>query len=120
MDKTRIPTNSKICPDSTCAISVRRKGQILLVVGILVLSTTNSMFWADVAVFRGYLGPGGMQVDSSGKYNLTKCTGGVAGSIDRSVFGPDHTYQHPTARVSELVSSFETLLNLKTTFLSWI
>ncbi|XP_075241526.1 heparan-alpha-glucosaminide N-acetyltransferase-like [Convolutriloba macropyga] len=47
---------------------------------------------------RGYLGPGGMQVDSSGKYNLTKCTGGVAGSIDRSVFGPDHTYQHPTAR----------------------
>ena len=34
MDKTRIPTNSKIWPDSTCAISVRRKGQILLVVGI--------------------------------------------------------------------------------------
>ena len=41
VDKTRIPTNSKIWPDSTCAISVRRKGQILLVVGILVLSTTN-------------------------------------------------------------------------------
>ena len=40
MDKTRIPTNSKIWPDSTGAISVRRKGQILLVVGILVLSTT--------------------------------------------------------------------------------
>ena len=77
-------------------------------------------FGADVAVFRGYLGPGGMQVDSSGKYNLTKCTGGVAGSIDRSVFGPDHTYQHPTARVSELVSSFETLLNLKITFISGI
>ena len=40
MDKTRIPTNSKICPDSTCAISVMRKGQILLVFGILVLSAT--------------------------------------------------------------------------------
>ena len=42
MDKTRIPTNSKIWPDSTCAISVRRKGQILLVVESLVLSTTFS------------------------------------------------------------------------------
>ena len=40
MDKTRDSTNSKIWPDSTCAISVRRKGQILLVVESLVLSTT--------------------------------------------------------------------------------
>ena len=43
VDKTRIPTNSKILP-ATCAISVRRKGPILLVVGILVLSTTDSSF----------------------------------------------------------------------------
>ena len=41
MDKTRDSTNSKICPDSTCSISVRRKGQILLVVESLVLSTTT-------------------------------------------------------------------------------
>ena len=41
MDKTRDSTNSKIWPDWTCAISVRRKGQILLVVESLVLSTTN-------------------------------------------------------------------------------
>ena len=40
MDKTGIATSSKIWPDSTCAISVRRKGQILLVVDIPVLSTT--------------------------------------------------------------------------------
>ena len=40
MDKTRDSKNSKSWPVSTCAISVRRKGQILLVVGILVLSTT--------------------------------------------------------------------------------
>ena len=40
MDKTRDSTNSKIWPDSTCAISVKRKGQILLVVESLVLSTT--------------------------------------------------------------------------------
>ena len=42
MDKTRDSTNSKIWPDSTCAISVRRNGQILLVVESLVLSTTDS------------------------------------------------------------------------------
>ena len=41
MDKTRDSTNSKIWPDSTCAISVRRKGKILLVVESLVLSTTQ-------------------------------------------------------------------------------
>ena len=40
VDKTRDSTNSKIWPNSTCAISVRRKGQILLVVESLVLSTT--------------------------------------------------------------------------------
>ena len=40
MDKTRDSKNSKFWPDSTCAISVRRKGQILLVVESLVLSTT--------------------------------------------------------------------------------
>ena len=43
MDKTRDSTNSKIWPDSTCAISVRRKGQILLVVESLVLSTTDDI-----------------------------------------------------------------------------
>ena len=42
MDKTRDSTTSKIWPDSTCAISVRRKGQILLVVESLVLSTTHN------------------------------------------------------------------------------
>ena len=40
MDKARDSTNSEIWPDSTCAISVRRNGQILLVVESLVLSTT--------------------------------------------------------------------------------
>ena len=45
MDKTRDSTNSKIWPDSTCAISVRRKGQILLVVESLVLSTTYDDRW---------------------------------------------------------------------------
>ena len=56
MDKTRIPTNSKIWPDSTCAISVRRKGQILLVVGILVFSTTCllELDFLGFAIYFGY------------------------------------------------------------------
>ena len=41
MDKTRKTTSSKIWPNLTCAISVVRKGQILLVVGFLVVSTTG-------------------------------------------------------------------------------
>ena len=40
MDKTRKSTSSKNWPYSTCAISVWRTGQILLVVDFLVLSTT--------------------------------------------------------------------------------
>ena len=44
VDKTRESTNSKIWPDSTCVISVRRKGQVLLVVDSLVLSTTENNF----------------------------------------------------------------------------
>ena len=47
-----MPTNSKICPDSTCAISVRRKGQILLVVGILVLSTTPAKSLKHASIYR--------------------------------------------------------------------
>ena len=40
MDKTGLPEISKIWPDSTCVISAWRKGQILLVAGSPVLSTT--------------------------------------------------------------------------------
>ena len=58
MDKTRDSTNSKIWPDSTCAISVRRKGQILLVVESLVLSTTlvacNSLEFCMKAIFEWF------------------------------------------------------------------
>ena len=41
VDKTRKPVSSKIWPDSTCTISVRRRVQILLVADFLVLSTTS-------------------------------------------------------------------------------
>ena len=43
----------------------------------------------------GYLGPGGLAEDVEG-YNVTLCTGGAAGYIDRKVFGDAHIYQHPT------------------------
>ena len=52
MDKTRDSTNSKIWPDSTCAISVRRKRQILLVVEALVLSTIQP---PQQLILYGYL-----------------------------------------------------------------
>ena len=44
MDKTGLPEISKIWPDSTCVISAWRKGQILLVAGSPVLSTTVRLF----------------------------------------------------------------------------
>lgn len=40
---------------------------------------------------KGYIGPGGLH--DHGKY--FNCTGGVAGYIDRAVFG-EHMYKHPT------------------------
>lgn len=42
---------------------------------------------------RGYLGPGGLH-DYGQYYN---CTGGVAGYIDRKLFG-EHMYKHPTCQ----------------------
>ena len=52
MEKTREPVSSKIWPDSTCAISVRRKGQILLVAGSLVFSTTQEGSWKTFQKFN--------------------------------------------------------------------
>ena len=40
---------------------------------------------------RGYLGPGGLHDDG----NYENCTGGIAGYIDRAVFG-NHIHKHPT------------------------
>lgn len=40
---------------------------------------------------KGYIGPGGLH-DGGKHFN---CTGGIAGYIDRAVFG-DHIYKHPT------------------------
>jgi len=42
----------------------------------------------------GYLGPGGLADNAS----HANCTGGAAGFIDRSIFGQNHMYLHPTAK----------------------
>lgn len=52
---------------------------------------------------KGYLGPGGL--DDGEKY--FNCTGGVAGYIDRAVFG-NHMYKHAACkRVYENVVNYD-------------
>ena len=76
MDKTRDSTNSKIWPDSTCAISVRRKGQILLVVESRVLSTTFlsnlSLFVALITLTNGTPGIQNKILWEAGDYRMQK------------------------------------------------
>ena len=49
-------------------------------------------------IFRGYLGPGGL--DNHSAYSL--CTGGAAGFIDREILGTKHLYQRPSFKVSSV------------------
>ena len=44
---------------------------------------------------KGYLGPGGLQNEGQFK----NCTGGSARIIDIAIFGRNHIYQHPTAKI---------------------
>ncbi|XP_063629468.1 heparan-alpha-glucosaminide N-acetyltransferase-like [Cydia splendana] len=46
---------------------------------------------------RGYAGPGGLHLSAEGR-NLTNCTGGIAGYIDRMVFGEAHLHKYGTFR----------------------
>ncbi|XP_057653455.1 heparan-alpha-glucosaminide N-acetyltransferase-like isoform X2 [Diorhabda carinulata] len=74
------------------------------VVSCLILIHTCITFLAEVPnCGKGYLGPGGLE-DGGHHYN---CTGGVAGYIDRSVFG-NHMYQNfETQRVYENILRFD-------------
>ena len=57
----------------------------------IVIIHTCLTFLVDVpGCGRGYLGPGGLE---DGEKHVN-CTGGVAGYIDRAVFG-NHMYKHP-------------------------
>lgn len=63
---------------------------------VLIFITLHTLITFTVNVpecGRGYIGPGGLH--DGGKYY--NCTGGVAGYIDRTVFG-EHIYNHPTCK----------------------
>nr|XP_006814383.1 PREDICTED: heparan-alpha-glucosaminide N-acetyltransferase-like [Saccoglossus kowalevskii] len=47
----------------------------------------------------GYQGPGGSLLHTDNDTDLYNCTGGAAGHIDKSVFGINHIYPHPTCLV---------------------
>ncbi|XP_044269660.1 heparan-alpha-glucosaminide N-acetyltransferase-like [Tribolium madens] len=65
-----------------------------LFVTILVIIHTCITFLVHVpGCGKGYLGPGGL--DDHGKFY--NCTGGVAGYIDRQVFG-EHMYKNPACK----------------------
>ena len=49
-----------------------------------------------VCLSRGYVGPGGI---GEGYPEAKNCTGGMAGYIDRQLFGENHIYGHPTSKV---------------------
>lgn len=64
------------------------------VIAVLIINHTCVTFLADVPdCGKGYLGPGGL--DDGGKH--FNCTGGVAGYIDRQVFG-NHMYKNPPCK----------------------
>lgn len=64
------------------------------VVTLLVILHTCITFLVDVpGCGKGYIGPGGL--DEGGNYY--NCTGGVAGYMDRQVFG-QHMYKDPPCK----------------------
>ncbi|XP_023026506.2 heparan-alpha-glucosaminide N-acetyltransferase [Leptinotarsa decemlineata] len=76
------------------AADIKKSFRQWITVSLLVFIHTCITFLVDVpSCGRGYLGPGGL--DEGGKY--FNCTGGVAGYIDRAVFG-HHMYKHPACQ----------------------
>ena len=62
---------------------------------IIDLHTANYWIFGCI-VWRGYVGPGGIGQDYP---KAEKCTGGMAGYIDRNFFGYNHIYQHSNPKV---------------------
>ncbi|KAI4470555.1 hypothetical protein MML48_1g03820 [Holotrichia oblita] len=65
--------------------------QWIFVLSCVFLHTMITYLVAIPGCGRGYIGPGGLH--EHGKY--FNCTGGVAGYIDRAIFG-EHMYHHAT------------------------
>ncbi|XP_075736997.1 heparan-alpha-glucosaminide N-acetyltransferase isoform X4 [Rhipicephalus microplus] len=66
----------------------------LLAIPILALHLALTFYLPVPNCPQGYLGPGGLHLNSS----FENCTGGAAGFIDRSIFGNNHIYQTPDMR----------------------
>lgn len=69
--------------------------QWLATLGIAVLHILLTFFLPVPGCPTGYLGPGGLDQNSS----FTLCTGGAAGYVDRLILGSSHIYQYPTCRI---------------------
>lgn len=67
--------------------------QWIVVISLVSLHTMITFLVEVPGCGKGYLGPGGLH--EHGKY--FNCTGGVAGYVDRKVFG-EHIYKHPTCQ----------------------
>lgn len=66
----------------------------LLAIPLLALHLALTFFLPVPNCPQGYLGPGGLHLNSS----FENCTGGAAGFIDRTIFGKQHIYQTPDMR----------------------
>ncbi|XP_022105998.1 heparan-alpha-glucosaminide N-acetyltransferase-like [Acanthaster planci] len=68
----------------------------LVIISLMVLYVCLVFFLPVPGCPTGYFGPGGPLVD--GHMNLTNCTGGATGYIDRWILGEKHLYPHPTCK----------------------
>eukprot|EP00727_Mastigamoeba_balamuthi_P004998 m51a1_g14497 hypothetical protein (662) ;mRNA; f:770269-772602 len=87
--------------------------EYVAVAAVLAVHTAVTFLAQVPGCPRGYVGPGG--ISDGGAHE--GCTGGVAGYIDRKIFGP-HMYQHPTCQEMYRTGPFdpEGLLGYLTSF----
>jgi len=67
----------------------------VLVLLLILIHCLLTFFLPVMGCPTGYLGPGGLHVGSS---YASKCVGGAAGFIDRTVLKISHIYQNPTSK----------------------
>ncbi|XP_033644142.1 heparan-alpha-glucosaminide N-acetyltransferase-like [Asterias rubens] len=68
----------------------------LFMISLMILYVCLVFFLPVPGCPTGYFGPGGPLVGENGE--LTNCTGGATGYIDRWILGENHLYSHPTCQ----------------------
>lgn len=92
------PSQTKITERYHCMQDITSFWKEWIVQLTLVLVHTLLTFLLHVpGCPTGYLGPGGLANDSNGR-NVSLCTGGAAGYIDRTVLGDSQVYKDPTCQ----------------------